>query len=95
MKENIASAYCDDLLGTMDGVKLAKLISVGKISAVEAMETAITRARKVNPTISAIATETFESALYQVKKPINAPFRDVSSFIEDARPWPGGRGWER
>jgi len=74
MSEKMASAYCNDVLGDLDGVELAELIKVGDIKAVEAIESAITRAQKVNPSINAIATETFEQALIQGRNSINAPF---------------------
>ena len=79
----IASAYCDDILGTMDGVELAKLISIGEIKPVEAVEAAIARAQKVNPIINAVATETFAQALDQVDKLKDGPFRGVPSFVKD------------
>ena len=83
MSEKMASAYCNDVLGDLDGVELAELIKVGDIKAVEAIESAITRAQKVNPSINAIATETFEQALIQGRNSINAPFGGVPSFIKD------------
>ncbi|MCP4115101.1 MAG: amidase [Desulfobacteraceae bacterium] len=83
-KKKIASAYCNDVLGTLDGVELAELIAAGEIKAVEVVEAAIARARKVNPSINAIATETFEQALVQAGQIIiNAPFGGVPSFIKD------------
>jgi amidase len=83
MEKKIASAYCNDVLGTMDGVELAELIAVGEIKAVEGVEAAIKRAQKVNLSLNAIATETFEQALIQAGQSINAPFGGVPSFIKD------------
>ncbi|MBW1812361.1 MAG: amidase [Deltaproteobacteria bacterium] len=83
MERKIASAYCDDVLGILDGVEIAKLISTGEIKEIEAVEAAIARALKVNPIINAIATETYELALNQIKDPRDTPFRGVPSFIKD------------
>ena len=83
MKRKIASAYCDDVLGILDGVEITKLISTGEIKEIEVVEAAITRAQKVNPSINAIATETFEFALNQIKDSSITPFRGVPSFIKD------------
>jgi len=83
MSKKMASAYCNDVLGDLDGVELAKLIKIGDIKAVEAIKSAITRAQKVNPSINAIATESFEQALIQGRNSISAPFRGVPSFIKD------------
>ena len=83
MGRKIASAYCDDVLGILDGVEIAKLISTGEIKEIEVVEAAIARAQKVNPNINAIATETFELALNQIQDSNDAPFRGVPSFIKD------------
>jgi amidase len=83
MEKKIASAYCNDVLGTLDGVELAELIAIGGIKAVEIVEAAITRAQKVNPSLNAIATETFDKALIQAGQSINGPFGGVPSFIKD------------
>ena len=83
MIKKIASAYCNDVLGDLDGVELAELIKVGDIKAVEVIKAAITRAQKVNPMINAITTNTFEQALSQVKNSMKSPFGGVPSFIKD------------
>lgn len=77
------SAFCDDALGTLDAVGVAQKISKGEISALEAVEAAISRARSVNPHINAIVTETFDRARQQVKKITPGPFAGVPSFIKD------------
>ncbi len=83
MKEKIASAYCSDVLGNLDGVKIAELISLGEIGAAEVIEAAITRAESVNPRLNAIVTETFRQSREQARKKITAPFGGVPSFIKD------------
>ncbi|MBP1710762.1 MAG: Amidase [Deltaproteobacteria bacterium] len=77
------SAFCNDALGILDGVGIAEKISSGEISAAEAVEAAIARARSVNPVLNAIVTETFDMAREQVKKPVPGPFAGVPSFIKD------------
>ena len=44
-EKKVISAYCDDVLGTRDGVELAALIAAGEIQVSEAIEAAIARAR--------------------------------------------------
>jgi amidase len=77
------NAYCDDVLGTRDGIELAKLIAAGEIKASEAVEAAISRATKVNPALNAIVTETFEQARKQQKKTGTGLLAGVPSFIKD------------
>ena len=83
MTKKIASAYCNDVLGDLDGVDLAELIKAGDIKAVEVIEAAITRAQKVNPMINAIATKNFEQAFSQAGNSMEAPFGGIPSFIKD------------
>jgi amidase len=82
-KKKRISAFCNDALGTLDGVGIAEKISSGEISATEAVEAAIARARSVNPELNAIVTETFDMAREQVKKIVPGPFAGVPSFIKD------------
>lgn len=83
MKEKTVSAYCNDILGNLDGVKIAELISLGEIEATEVIEAAIARAESVNPRLNAIVTETFQQSREQAKKKVTAPFGGVPSFIKD------------
>ena len=82
-EKKLINAYDDDVLGTRDGFALAALIAAGEIQASEAVEAAIARARKVNPALNAIVTETFEQALNQHKKPEPGLLAGVPSFIKD------------
>jgi amidase len=77
------SAFCDDALGTLDGVGIAGKISSREISATEAVEAAIARAKSVNPGLNAIVTETFDMAREQAKKIVPGTFAGVPSFIKD------------
>jgi amidase len=81
--KKVISAYCDDVLGTRDGVELAALIATGEIQAPDVIEAAIARARKVNPALNAIVTETFEQARSQHKIPATGLLTGVPSFIKD------------
>jgi amidase len=83
------SAFCDDALGKLDGVGVAQKISAGEISAAEAVEAAIARAKSVNPQLNAIVTETFDMAREQVKNVVPGPFAGVPSFIKDNDPVKG------
>ena len=76
-------AYCDDVLGIRDGLELAALISAGEIHKSEAVNAAIARTRKVNPTLNAIVTETFEQARNQNTATGNGLFSGIPSFIKD------------
>lgn len=77
------SAFCNDALGNLDGVGVAQKISSGEISAAEAVESAITRAKAVNPAINAIVTDTFDIARQQARKALSGAFAGVPSFIKD------------
>jgi amidase len=85
-EKKLITAYCDDVLGTRDGVELAALIAAGEIKASEAIEAAIARARKVNPALNAIVTETYEQARNQLKKPGTGLLAGVPTFIKDTDP---------
>jgi amidase len=88
-EKKIISAYCDDALGTMDGVALAQNIANGKSSAPEVVAAAIARAKAVNPTLNAIVTDTFDKAIQQAKQPLSGPFAGVPSFIKDTDDFEG------
>jgi amidase len=84
MSTKIASSYCNDVLGTSDGVELANLISNGEIKEIEALEAAIDRAEKINPDINGISTKAFELALDETGTFNGNPFfKGVPSFIKD------------
>lgn len=88
-QENVVSAVCDDVLGTMDAVEIARLIEAGEIHAREAVEAAIARAERVNPSLNAIATPLFDSARRDAESPCPGPFAGVPSFIKDNDPVAG------
>lgn len=77
------SAFCDDALGTADAVEVARRIQAGEIQSVEAVEAAIARAERVNPSLNAIATQLFDSARADAQRPGAGVFAGVPSFIKD------------
>lgn len=88
-EEKVISAYRNDVLGKMDGVALAGKIAAGDISASDAVDAAIARAKAVNPTLNAIVTDAFDMALQQAGKPLSGPFAGVPSFIKDTDDFAG------
>jgi len=61
-QENCASAD-DSELGRLDAVATAERIRAGELLASEAVAAAIDRAKALEPTLNAITTEHFQSAL--------------------------------
>lgn len=82
-KKNRVHAFCDDALASLDGVGVAERISSGVISAAEAVEAAISRARKVDSGLNAIVSENFNGALEQARGTTAGPFSGVPTFIKD------------
>ena len=66
---NAASAVCDDVLGAADAVEIARRIKTEEIETREAVEAAIRRAQRVNPSLNAIATPLFDSAREEAERP--------------------------
>lgn len=79
----ITNTFKDDVLGTLDGVGIATRIATGDITASEAVEAAIARAREAHPHLNAMVTETFDLAREQVKNPGDGPFAGVPTCIKD------------
>jgi amidase len=99
--QEVVSAFCDDALGTADAVEVARRIRVGEISVAEAVEAAIGRAERVNPSLNAIAAPLFQSARQRSVAPPEGLFRGVPTFVKDTdevagSPWSfGSRGLPR
>ena len=84
MKEAMTrSAFCDDVLGSADAVELARRIEAKEIQAREAVEAAIARAERVNPSLNAIATPLFDMARTDAGELRPGVFAGVPSFIKD------------
>lgn len=93
-------------LAELDGVETAGRIKAGELSAAEAVEAAIDRASRVNRTINAIVTKTFDEAREEAAR-ANGPWAGVPTFIKDldditgvptgfgSRAFPGYKGDEQ
>ncbi|MEM8610133.1 MAG: amidase [Myxococcota bacterium] len=77
------SAFVDDVLGDLDAVAIRELIANREITAAEAVEAAIARAERVNPTLNAIATPCFDSARATARRTSAGAFAGVPSFVKD------------
>ncbi len=77
------SAVCDDVLGTADAVEIARRIRDKEIRPQEAVDAAIARAERVNPSLNAIAFACFDSAREEAGRPRSGVFAGVPSFIKD------------
>ncbi len=83
-------AFCDDALGDADAVEVARRIAAGEISAVEAVESAIARAGKVEPLLNGIVCDRFEAALTEAAGSANeGAFAGVPTFVKDNTPAAG------
>lgn len=78
--------FTDDALGELDAVGVAQRIASGEISAAEATEAAIERARKADAELNAVQHEAFERARVEarsVRASADRPFAGVPSFVKD------------
>jgi amidase len=66
-----------------DATELARLIRTGQISASEAVEAAISRARAVQPEINFMVSDTFTAARARAAGPVAGPFAGVPYLIKD------------
>jgi len=77
------SAFCDDVLGTADAVEIARRIESREIHAQEAIDAAIARAERVNPSLNAIAAPLFDAARKQAGRSRSGVLAGVPTFIKD------------
>ena len=77
------SAFCDDVLGDADAVEIARRIEAREIHPSEAVEAAIARAERVDPSLNAIATPLFDHAREEAERPRGGLFAGVPSFVKD------------
>ncbi|MGH1346693.1 MAG: amidase [Nannocystales bacterium] len=82
-EDSTVHAFCDDVLGDLDGVALAELIARKELSAQEVVEASIARARRVNPRLNAIESERFEHAETGTQHPGSGFFAGIPTFIKD------------
>lgn len=66
-----------------DAVGLAELISTGRVTATEVVETAIHHIEARNPTINAVIRRRFDAARRQAASPLPGPFSGVPFLIKD------------
>ncbi len=76
-------AFTDDVLADHDATALADLIRRGEISAREAVEAAIRRARALDPHLNAVELPLYEEALQAAHRVGSGPFAGVPTFIKD------------
>ena len=77
------SAFREDVLGTADAVEIARRIGSREIHAREAIDAAIARAERVNPSLNAIAAPLFDAARKQAGRSRPGVLAGVPSFIKD------------
>lgn len=70
-------------IDNFDAVETATRIKKGDITALEAVNAAITRAEKLNPAINAIVTQTFDKAREDAKTSSDGTFAGVPTFVKD------------
>ncbi len=83
MNEVRINTVCDDALGDLDATALAKRLASGEVTATELVAAAIKRAKKANPKLNAIITDTFDLALEQAKKTRMGKLAGIPTFIKD------------
>lgn len=76
-------AFTDDALGEYDAVGLAEEIRAGRVSRSEAVEAAIARVERVDPVLSAVATEAFQSAREESWRKGSGFFSGVPTIVKD------------
>lgn len=76
-------AFCDDILGNLDAVSIAELISSGQASAHEISTAAIARANAVNAKINGIQLENYPDALKTAHQRTQGIFAGVPTFVKD------------
>lgn len=77
------NAFCDDALGDLDAVGIARRIAAKEITPQEAIEAAIARARLVNPAINALSAEMYDHARQLAKRPYPGELSGVPTFVKD------------
>jgi amidase len=87
-------APVSDVIGNLDGVGLAARIRTKEITPLEALEAAIARAERVNPTLNFMATKAYEYARARAPADPVGPFAGVPTLIKDLIPLAGVRFME-
>lgn len=77
------STFDIGILGAMDGTEVATKIQFGEISAVEAVECAISRAKASHQALNAVVHEQYDTALELASHTHKGVFAGVPTFIKD------------
>lgn len=72
-----------DVLTGLDGLGVAARIRAGDITAQEAVEAAIARAERLQPSVNFMATAAYDRARQSAQRPANGPFAGVPTLIKD------------
>jgi amidase len=80
---DLVHAFADDALGDADATHVARMVRSGTISAAEASEAAVRRARNVQPLLNAVECEDYERALASAVRLPEGPFTGVPTFVKD------------
>jgi len=70
-------------LAGMDATAQADLVRRGEVTAVELVEAAVAAVEKLNPTLNAVVTPTFERALDAARAGVGGPFAGVPYLVKD------------
>ncbi|BDS15195.1 amidase [Aureispira anguillae] len=81
--KNKIHAFDIGILGTMDATEIATQIRTKNISTQEAVGCAITRAKKIDPTLNAIVNNCFDTILDEPKLEGKGCFEGVPTFVKD------------
>ncbi|WP_161569553.1 amidase [Veronia nyctiphanis] len=77
------NAFCNDVLSDLDAVDIAAHIQRGEFSINEVLNASIKRIENVNPTLNALARETYELARTQSQSLPDGLMKGVPSLIKD------------
>ena len=66
-----------------DATRLGELVRNGEVSALEAVEAAITRAEAVNHRLNAVVTPMYDAAVAQARAGVSGPLAGVPTLIKD------------
>lgn len=72
-----------DALGDLDATGIAARIRAGEITQQEALEAAIARTERVNPTLNFIASPGYDYGRTRAASPLTGPFAGVPTLIKD------------
>lgn len=73
----------EDDLARIDAVETARRIKNGEMTALESIEAAVARAKRIDPLINAVVTETYDAALAAAEAEGEGPWRGVPFFVKD------------